>query len=224
MKVFMFTVRVWDLPTRFFHWSLAVCVAGLFITAELGGSAMVWHFRFGFTVLTLLIFRLVWGLIGGHWSRWAQLPLRPTQVIAYLKGRLATDHWVGHNPLGSWSVLALLFMLALQVTSGLISDDEIANAGPLSFWVPGRWVSWATSWHKDWGQSLIVLLVALHLAALIWYRFKKKRSLVPAMVHGDKSVSHAATPSRDEPAQRLMALVVFLLSAGAVYGLVSIAP
>lgn len=220
----MVTVRVWDLPTRLFHWALAICVAGLFITAELGGPAMVWHFRFGFTVLTLLLFRLAWGLIGGHWSRWSQLPLHPGQVFAYLKGRMATDHWVGHNPLGSWSVLGLLFMLALQVTSGLISDDEISNTGPLSFLVPGRWVSWATSWHKDWGQSLIVLLVALHLAALIWYRFKKKVSLVPAMVHGDKSLPQLVTPSRDEAPQRLLALVVFLLSALAVYGLVSIAP
>jgi len=220
----MLTVRVWDLPTRLFHWALAVCVAGLFITAEWGGSAMVWHFRFGFMVLTLLLFRLVWGLIGGHWSRWAQLPLHPAQVLAYLKGRLATDHWVGHNPMGSWSVLALLFMLALQVATGLISDDEISNTGPLSFWVPGRWVSWATSWHKDWGQSLIVLLLVLHLGALIWYRVKKKLSLVPAMLHGDKSLPQAATPSRDQAPQRLLALVVFLLSALAVYGLVSITP
>lgn len=220
----MFTLRVWDLPTRLFHWVLAVCVAGLFITAELGGAAMVWHFRFGFTVLALLVFRLVWGLVGGHWSRWAQLPLQPKQLLAYLKGRVGSAHWVGHNPLGSWSVLGMLGILALQVATGLVSDDEISNTGPLSFLVPGRWVSWATSWHKDWGQSLIVVLVALHLAALLWYRFRKKLSLVPAMVHGDKTLPEAAPPSRDQAAQRLLALVVFALSAAAVYGVVSITP
>ena len=77
LKVFMVTVRVWDLPTRIFHWALAACVLGLFVTAELGGNAMVWHFRLGFTVLTLLLFRVIWGVIGGHWSRWHQLSLRP---------------------------------------------------------------------------------------------------------------------------------------------------
>ena len=224
LKVFMVTVRVWDLPTRIFHWALAACVLGLFVTAELGGNAMVWHFRLGFTVLTLLLFRVIWGVIGGHWSRWHQLSLRPEQVIAYLRGRRSPDQWAGHNPMGSWSVVGLLLVLAFQVASGLISDDEIANTGPLSFLVPGRWVSWATTWHKDWGQSIIVLLVALHLGALAWYHFKKKRALVPAMVHGDKLLPEGVTPSRDQAFQRLLALGVLLLCALAVDLLVSISP
>jgi cytochrome b len=224
LKVSMFTVRVWDLPTRLFHGALAICVLGLFITAELGGEAMVWHFRLGFAVLTLLLFRLMWGLLGGHWSRWLQLSLRPSLVRAYLQGRHPSQHWVGHNPLGSWSVLAFLFFLGLQVGTGLISDDEISNVGPLSFLVPGRWVSWATTWHKDWGQVIVVVLIALHLSALAWYHFKKKLSLVPAMVHGDKTLTQAVTPSRDDALARCLALGLFLLSALGVYLLVSIRP
>lgn len=223
LKVFMVTVRIWDLPTRFFHWALAFCVLGLFVTAELGGNAMVWHFRFGFGVLTLLLFRLVWGLVGGHWSRWVQFPLRPSSVLAYIQGR-SLLRWAGHNPLGSWSVVFLMLVLTLQVATGLVSDDEIANVGPLSFWVAGRWVSWATSWHKDWGQSLVMSLVILHLLALVWYRFKKKVSLVPAMLHGDKSLPEPVTPSKDHVAQRLVAMVLLMLCALPVYFLVTIQP
>jgi len=223
LKELMVTVRIWDLPTRLFHWALALCVLGLFVSAELGGNAMVWHFRFGFAVLTLLLFRLAWGLVGGHWSRWAQLPLRPASVAAYLQGR-SLLRWAGHNPLGSWSVVFLMLVLTLQVATGLISDDEIANVGPLSFLVSGRWVSWATSWHKDWGQSLVMALVILHLSAVAWYHFRKKVSLVPAMLHGDKSLPEPVTPSEDHVAQRLLALVLLIMSASAVYFLVSLRP
>ena len=220
----MVTVRVWDLPTRLFHGALALCVLGLFVTAEIGGNAMVWHFRLGFSVLTLLLFRCVWGMVGGHWSRWRQFSFRPALVIAYLRGRWPPYHWVGHNPLGSWSVVALLCMLTLQVATGLISDDEIANMGPLAFLVPGRWVAWATSWHKDWGQAILLVLIGLHLAALVWYRFKKHISLVPAMVHGDKHLPQSAPPSLDQTPQRLRALVVFVVSALLVGWLVSLQP
>jgi cytochrome b len=117
-----------------------------------------------------------------------------------------------------------MLVLTLQVATGLVSDDEIANVGPLSFLVSGRWVSWATSWHKDWGQSLVMALVILHLSALVWYRFKKKISLVPAMLHGDKSLPEPVTASKDQVAQRLLAFVLLILSALAVYFLVSIRP
>ncbi len=86
MKVLMFTVRIWDLPTRLFHWLLVTSVIGLVISGNIGGDAMVWHFRFGYVVLTLLLFRVAWGLMGGHWSRWSQLPLHPSHIRAYLSG------------------------------------------------------------------------------------------------------------------------------------------
>jgi cytochrome b len=118
--------------------------------------------------------------------------------------------------------VVLLLTLTLQVATGLISDDEIANVGPLSFGVTVRWVSWATAWHKDWGQSLVMTLVLLHLSALVWYHFKKKVSLVPAMLHGDKSLPHAVPASRDQFRHRLLAVLVLGLAALAVYGLLSL--
>jgi cytochrome b len=222
MKVPMFTVRIWDLPTRLFHWALAACVIGLVITGNVGGNAMVWHFRLGYAVLTLVLFRLAWGFAGGYWSRWSNLPLHPRHVLAYLKTRSAERSEAGHNPLGSWSIFAMLFFLFFQVSTGLISDDEIANAGPLTALVSGSWVSWASAWHKNWGKLIIILLVVLHLLALLWHRFKKHPPLVPAMLHGDKTLTQAVPASRDQWPHRLVALLILCLSALSVYGLLSL--
>lgn len=217
----MFTLRIWDLPTRLFHWSLAVCVMGLVITGKLGGSAMLWHFRLGYAVLVLLLFRLCWGFLGGYWSRWSQLPLAPRQVVSYLKG-VFPQTFAGHNPLGSWSILAMLLVLAFQVSTGLVSDDEISNFGPLSALVPGSWVTWATGWHKQWGQWLVIFLVVLHLLALIWYRFQKHPSLLPAMLHGHKSLSVAVTETQDRKQHRVLALLLLAISSLAVWALLSL--
>ncbi len=222
MKAPMFTVRIWDLPTRLFHWALAACVVGLVITGQVGGEAMAWHFRFGYAVLTLLLFRFAWGFWGGHWSRWAQLPLQPSSVWAYVQGRATPAHLVGHNPLGSWSVVVLLFFLGLQVATGLVSDDEIATLGPLSSWASGAVVSWATSWHKSWGKLILIVLVSIHLLALAWYRWQKNSSLVPAMWHGDKVLTAPLPASRDNMISRGLALLLLTLAGLLVAVLVSL--
>jgi cytochrome b len=116
----------------------------------------------------------------------------------------------------------MLFFVGFQVSTGLISDDEIANAGPLTSLVSGSWVSWASAWHKNWGKLIILLLVLTHLLALLWYRFKKHPPLVPAMLHGDKSLPHAVPSSRDQFRHRLGAVLLLGLSALAVYGLLSL--
>ena len=218
-SVFMVTTRIWDLPTRFFHWLLVASVTGLVVTGQVGGNAMVWHFRLGYAVLTLLLFRLVWGFVGGHWSRWSQLVLSPAQVLAYLRGRSARN-WVGHNPVGSWSVLLMLCWLLLQVCTGLVSDDEIANAGPLTSLVSGATVSLATAWHKGPGKLLLILLVLAHMVAIAWYRWRKGQALVPAMWHGDKPVPEGVPASRDCLPQRVLAILILLGCAAAVRWLV----
>ena len=224
MKVLMvrIRIRIWDLPTRLFHWGLTACVLGLVITGNVGGQAMVWHFRLGYAVLGLLLFRILWGFLGGHWSRWTQFPLQPAGVWAYVQGRHPSRHFAGHNPLGSWSVLALLLVLALQGSTGLISDDEIANMGPLSSLVSASWVSWATSWHKGWGKTILIFLVVLHLLALAWYTWRKRQALVSAMWHGDKALPHETTATRDNGPSRAMALLLLAISVLAVFGLVSL--
>jgi cytochrome b len=212
----MVKVRIWDLPTRIFHGALALSVIGLVITGQTGGDAMVWHFRLGYTVFTLLLFRLCWGFVGGHWSRWWQLPLSWQSLKAYKRGEREPLLNAGHNPMGSWSVLVMLLWLALQVGTGLVSDDEIVNAGPLTSLVSGAVVSVATAWHKGWGKGLLLALVLLHVCAVAWYKIRKKQSLLPAMLHGNKLLDTPVTPSRDDLGTRLSAVVILLLCALAV--------
>ena len=201
-------VRVWDLPTRVFHWALVLCIVGLIITGNVGGNAMVWHFRIGLTVLALLLFRVVWGLVGGRWSRFAAFIYSPASIINYLKGQGKPEHSVGHTPTGAGSVFALLAVLFAQVASGLLSDDEIAFAGPLTRFVSGATVSLATNYHKNIGKWVILGLVVLHIAAIAYY-FWRKHNLIKPMLQGDKHLAFEVPASRDDAASRIGALVIF---------------
>lgn len=217
-----YRVRVWDLPTRVFHWLLVACVVLLVITGYVGGDAMQWHARLGYTVLTLLLFRLAWGFIGGHWSRFRSFLYAPSSVLAYLGGRAHPDHLVGHNPLGAGSVFAMLLLLLAQVGTGLVSDDEIAFTGPLNRFVKNSTALAATWYHKAVGQWLVIALVVVHVAAIVYYLVKKRENLVRPMVVGDKNVASEARSSRDDLATRVIALVLVAACAGLVAWLVSL--
>ena len=213
-------LRVWDLPTRVFHWLLAFCVISLVITGMRGGSAMEWHLKLGYSVLTLLIFRVIWGFIGGHWSRFKQFFYSPITILRYLRGQSKPEHDIGHNPLGSLSVWGLLFILGAQIATGLMSDDEIATQGPLVKFVSSAWSSLATSYHKQWGKWIIIVLVCLHITAILFYLFKKKENLIRPMLHGDKESHHTDVlpASKDAIAQRITALVLFaVIALGVAY-------
>jgi cytochrome b len=209
-------VRVWDLPTRLFHWALVVCMVGQAITGTIGGNAMFWHFRFGYTVLALLLFRIIWGLVGGRWSRFGAFIYTPQSVINYLKGQGKPEHSVGHSPIGAGSVFAMLGFLLMQVGSGLLSDDEIAFAGPLTRFVSNATVSLATSYHKNIGKWVLLALVLLHLLAIIFY-LRRKNKLVGAMLHGDKELVMPAPPSRDDTVSRVSALLILAACAAVAY-------
>jgi cytochrome b len=200
-------VRVWDLPTRVFHWSLALLVITAIVCVKVGGNAMTWHFRAGYAVIALLGFRIVWGLIGGRWSRFASFIYAPSTIRRYLRGEHREgDHFeVGHNPLGSLSVLGLLGILALQVSTGLFSDDEIASSGPLVKFVSGAASSLATKWHADVGAVIIYVLVGLHVAAIVYYRRRKQLDLVTPMIKGDKLLPAQVPASVDNLPRRLLA-------------------
>lgn len=218
------TKRIWDLPTRLFHWGLVLAVLAAVISAKVGGNAMVWHQRAGLAVFVLLAFRLVWGLQGGHWSRFVRFFYGPAALWRYLRGRSrAGDHFdVGHSPLGALSVWALLAWLMVQVGSGLVADDEIATTGPLNAWVSmDVGLAW-TSWHRSWGQWGLLALVGLHVAAILAYRLFRKRDLIGPMCHGDKVVSADVPPSADGLRQRLLAVFVLALCLLGVLWLVNL--
>ena len=217
-------VRVWDLPTRLFHWVLAGCVIFSIASGYIGGNAMVWHLRSGYVIFTLLAFRLLWGLVGGHWSRFASFIYPPQTVLRYLRGESRSDehHDVGHSPLGSLSVFGLLVLLAAQVGSGLFADDEISTTGPLVKFVSGTTSSLLTKWHSVFGQRLIVVLALLHVAAITFYLFARKRNLVRPMIVGDKPLPASIPASADHWRVRSLAALLLALCAGGVAWLVSL--
>ncbi|MCR6480110.1 cytochrome b/b6 domain-containing protein [Variovorax sp. ZS18.2.2] len=215
--------RVWDLPTRLFHWALAIAVLGLIGTGLNG--IMEWHFRLGYTVLALLLFRLLWGFVGGRWSRFAAFIYAPGSVVNYLRGRAHPDHLIGHTPLGALSVFGVLAILAFQVATGLMADDEISASGPLTRFVSGAVVSFATGWHKAQGKWTVITLVSLHVLAVLFYVLVRRHRLVRPMVSGDKLLSSAngqVAGSRDDAASRGLALVLFALCAGVAYWVASL--
>jgi cytochrome b len=217
-------VRVWDLPTRLFHWALALCVVCSIVSAQVGGGAMAWHFRIGYAVFALLGFRLVWGLVGGRWSRFASFAYAPAALLRYLRGRRRPGELldVGHNPLGALSVFALLGLLAAQVGTGLFADDEIASSGPLVKFVSGATSLSLTRWHHGPGQWLIIALVLLHVAAIAFYLVRKKQNLVRPMLTGDKALAADVPASADNLRTRGLAAAVLAACAGLVAWIVQL--
>lgn len=211
-------LRIWDLPTRLFHWLLAVGVVGSVLSAKIGGNAMEWHVRLGLMALALLLFRAAWGLVGGYWSRFSNFLYGPASLLADLRGRSPALHQVGHSPRGSLSVWALLIVLAAQVATGLVADDEIATTGPLNRFVSSQFASRASAWHGGPGQGLVIGLVLLHVTAVLVY-LARGRNLIGTMWHGDRLLPADLPGSADGPRQRLLALVVALVCAAAAYAI-----
>lgn len=215
-------VRVWDLPTRIFHWALVVLVLVLLVTGKVGGDAMIWHGRAGYAVGTLLLFRLAWGFAGGYWSRFASFAHSPRALLEDLRGRWGADVAIGHTPMGALSIFAMLAFLLMQVATGLVSDDQVEFTGPLNILVSNAAAKLATGYHKRVGQWALIGLVALHVAAICFYHLRKRRNLVGPMLFGDKYVPASFPASRDDARSRLKAVVVLCLSAGLVTWLVSL--
>ena len=208
-------VKVWDLPTRLFHWLLLASVCGSALSVFYFEN-MAWHAYCGYVVLTLLLFRLAWGFTGGHWSRFASFIPSVQRSLAYLR---QPDNWQqpGHNPLAAWSVWSMLIVLFMQVASGLCADDDAGFSGPVSALVSNRAVELLTFYHADIGKWILGLLIGLHLGAVLFHTFYKRQPLVRAMVSGyrlwqDRQVMF----STDNKLQRIKALGIFSFCAALV--------
>lgn len=214
-------IRVWDLPTRLFHWSLAILVVAAIVTVKIGGSALDWHFRVGYAALALVFFRILWGLVGSHYVRFTSFVFAPSTILAYVRGKSGDHrHYPGHNPMGSLSVLALLAIALAQPASGLFANDDIASEGPLVHFISKEMSDKLTWFHTQIGGNLIYFLVGLHVSAIAYYFFRKKENLVRAMVTGDKPHREDAPEANDSIGVRLLALSLLAVSTGAVYYLV----
>jgi cytochrome b len=204
-------VRIWDLPTRLFHWALAALVVASFVTGKTGGNALAWHMWSGYAILTLVVFRILWGLAGDRYALFGSFAPSPRATLRYLRSGARS---AGHSPLGAWSVYALLAALLVQASTGLFANDAIFTEGPLAKMVSGATSDALTRIHlrNEW---VIVTLVALHLAAVAFYALIRREDLVGPMFVGDKSAL-AAAPARDDPAIRLRALILFACAAALV--------
>lgn len=181
-------IKLWDLPTRLFHWLLVILIIAAVVTAKIGGNAMDWHGRIGIMILGLITFRLTWGFIGSYHARFISFWPTPSSVRAYLRGDW---HGTGHNPLGALSVVALLVLICVQVLTGLFGNDDIAFNGPLLGLIGKELSDQLTGLHKL-SINVLIALIFLHLGAIAFYTFLKKDNLVRPMITGWKEVDPIA--------------------------------
>lgn len=212
-------ITVWDFPTRLFHWLLVILIVISFVTGNIGGNAMQYHKWSGFTILVLILFRLIWGFVGSRESRFATFVRAPSAVVGHAKALLRRDspRHLGHNPLGGWSIMAMLLALLVQAVTGLFANDDIATQGPLYDWVSKATSDGLTRIHRL-NQEVILALVSIHILAVLFYFFYKRENLVMPMITGVKQWSG---PEPEAPAGRTwLAAAITALAAIAVYLLV----
>ena len=215
------TVVAWDLPTRIFKWTLVALVVSAWVSDKWGGATPAWHVWNGIAILIAVVFRVLWGLFGGSTARFSSFVAAPGRAFAYgldtLRGR--AGHFLGHNPLGGWMVVALLALLALQATSGLYSadDDRLIIEGPLAKTVADATVTFAAHWHHRI-FTLLKIAVVLHVGAVILHAVVGKERLVPAMVTGRKPAAAYADAPAAPPGSIATALACLAAAAVIVLG------
>ena len=213
---------VWDLPLRLFHWSLVICVVGSYVTAKLGFDYRQQHFWFGYTLLGLLVFRLIWGVVGPRHARFASFVATPRRLREYARNLAAGNEsrTEGHNPLGALSIVAFLLLLTAQVSSGLFMDDDILYSGPWMHTVSGDVQDTLETVHTT-SINFLLGLIALHIIAVSYYAVIRRRKIVRAMITGKAQVSE----DQAIPHSRLwLSVIIAAISIALVYWLVVIAP
>jgi cytochrome b len=217
------TVRIWDLPTRLFKWALVVLVVFQVVSGSQGWFK--WHFWSGYAILTLLIFRVLWGFVGSTTSRFSHFVRGPLAGLSHVRDVFGpgAPRELGHNAVGGWMVIALILALLVQAGSGMFATDDITVDGPLVAIAGESWVKSMTSLHKRW-VVLVCVLVGLHVLAAVLYLVVKKQNLIAAMITGRKRRDDVAAPGAPLPPMRfasnVSALVCFVVAAAVVYGIV----
>jgi len=212
------SVKIWDLPTRIFHWLLVVLIVLQYLSGEFGLLSMQWHFWLGYTTLALIVFRVFWGFFGSQTARFVSFVRGPISALRYVRSLFSNQpkNSVGHNPLAGWSVLALLLTVLVQAITGLFSSDDVSEAGPLVEHVSEATVRWMTHLHHL-NKNILLLLIVLHLVAVLLYGLLGRENLIAAMFSGRKKLSV-------DPHLRFVgngiALLLFVISVALVVGLV----
>ena len=220
-------IRVWDLPVRLFHWALVILLATSYFSGRAGGDWMQLHFWSGYAILTLLLFRIVWGFIGSTTARFGDFVKGPSAALRHIAELVGADRprEAGHNPLGGAMIVVLIFAVLAQVVAGLFSADTDTGivTGPLSRLVADKWIERATAFHTFW-VNVLLILVGVHVLAAIVYLVWKRQNLIGAMIHGNKPIDDVVRSG--QPAPRLhfasgkLAISLLIACSAVVYFIV----
>ncbi len=218
----MSKIFVWDLPQRLFHWLLVLLIVVSVVSVNIGGKAMQVHMLSGYSILTLVLFRILWGFFGGTHARFSSFVRSPRAAIEYLVAlrRNEAQAHLGHNPAGAWSVLAMLALLLVQAGTGLFSNDDHDVRGPLAKRV-GKAVSDRVTDIHDLNSTLLYVLIGLHLAAVAYYYYFKRENLVTSMLTGFKDAAAGPGETDREQGKIWLAAVLLAACAAGVYLLVN---
>lgn len=210
--------RVWDLPTRLFHWLLVALIAVQYTSGEFGWPSMQWHYRCGYATLALIFFRFLWGVFGSQTSRFGDFVRGPRALLRYIAAlrRGEVTPASGHNPLGGWSIVLMLASVALQATSGLFASDDISEDGPLVARVSDATVALMTRIHL-WNRYVLLALIVLHLCAIGAYALRGTNLVAP--MWSGRAQGEPGRPLRFAPAW--LALVLGAFAAAAVWAVVA---
>jgi cytochrome b len=207
-------VKLWDLPIRIVHWSFVVLLPCLWWTARKGDLDT--HLKLGMVMLILVVFRILWGLLGSSTARFSRFVRGPVTVARYLRGLFGQEGEpiVGHNPLGALSVVALLLLLAAQVGFGLVAQDtDGLYSGPLNYLVGYDTAEAARDWH-ELGFNVILAVVVVHVLAIVFYLTAKRDNLVGPMITGRKRYTGAVAAPAMAPLWRLALCLCLAVGAG----------
>jgi len=188
-------IRIWDIPTRLFHWSLVSLLVVSCYTGLTGGFyEMDWHMKSGYGILTLILFRILWGLIGTHYAQFKEFLPGPSQIKAHLTTALEKPyHSAGHNPLGALNIFVILTVVLIQAVTGLFANDDIFTEGPLAGKVSYETSRWLTGIHEI-NIWILAGLVTMHLLAIALHQFHFRDNLVKAMLTGKKKAKAIQVP------------------------------
>ena len=216
------SLRVWDAPVRIFHWLLVALVLTSWVTSEIGGNAMTYHMWSGYSILTLVVFRIVWGFVGSEHARFGALLHGPRALFGYASGLFGSSsrYYLGHNPLGGVSVILMLASLLLQASTGLFANDDIFTEGPLAKYVSGATSSLLTTIHR-YNFYVLASLIAIHIAAVLFYLIVKRENLIGAMFTGRKRIPAHVELADGRMASTWIAVAVVVVTAVTVGVLVN---
>lgn len=212
-------IKVWDIPTRLFHWLLVLLLGAQWFTGEQGEDWLNWHMYIGYATIALIIFRLLWGFVGSHHARFVNFIASPKRTVNYALGN-DKKQYAGHNPMGGWMILVLLGLVLLQGVSGLFTTDEIFFDSPYRSLIDSDWQDRADWLHGnvfDW----LLYAVALHILAVLFYWVVKKQNLIRAMFTGTKAGSYEKVDIR---INLVWLCIAVILLVAIIAALITLAP